>query len=439
MTSIKLIVSGASARAEVDGLLTSGMVGIPVTIACDGAWDGLTKAVVCRAGSIVKTILNVVGTATVAHECMVPNQTLFIGIEGRNADGTLVIPTVWARCGLICSGANADADPSADPTLPIWAQIQAMIGNLDDLNTDAKENIVDAVNEAMENGGGTVDEATVKQIVETYLEENPPAPGDDGKSAYEIAVANGFRGTEAEWLVSLEGPRGEKGDTGATGPKGDTGDTGATGPAGPAGPNGKSAYQYAVDGGYPGTEEEFAEKLAKEMPDKLPNPNALTFTGAVTGSYDGSKPASVEIPSGGSGWTLISDMTTEEEVDVIVWDKLPNGDSFAFEEILAVMKVTPSPIDDSTASTDGAFYIIPNSYWATETVLSKAKLNSGWPHNFIAHMWCKNAVFWGVEHVNSAAYVKLNYIDDNTRLKNLKVVMQNRTIKPGSSFLIYGR
>lgn len=32
---------------------------------------------------------------------------------------------------------------------------------------------------------------------------------------------------------------------------------------------------------------------------KLANPNALTFTGAVTGSYDGSEPLSVEIPSGG--------------------------------------------------------------------------------------------------------------------------------------------
>ena len=29
----------------------------------------------------------------------------------------------------------------------------------------------------------------------------------------------------------------------------------------------------------------------------LPNPSALTFTGAVTGSYDGSAPLSVKIPS----------------------------------------------------------------------------------------------------------------------------------------------
>lgn len=38
-----------------------------------------------------------------------------------------------------------------------------------------------------------------------------------------------------------------------------------------------------------------------DIPTALPNPNALTFTGAVTGSYDGSAPLSVEIPSGGGG------------------------------------------------------------------------------------------------------------------------------------------
>lgn len=32
-----------------------------------------------------------------------------------------------------------------------------------------------------------------------------------GKSAYEIAVANGFKGTEAEWLASLKGDIPEKG------------------------------------------------------------------------------------------------------------------------------------------------------------------------------------------------------------------------------------
>ena len=52
---------------------------------------------------------------------------------------------------------------------------------------------------------------------------------------------------------------------------------------------------------------------------KLANPNALTFTGAVTGSYDGSAPLSVEIPSGGGssgGYidTIIADIEITEEV-----------------------------------------------------------------------------------------------------------------------------
>ena len=45
---------------------------------------------------------------------------------------------------------------------------------------------------------------------------------------------------------------------------------------------------------------------AADMPEVLPNPNALTFTGAVTGSYDGSAPLSVEIPSGGGSGSDIS-------------------------------------------------------------------------------------------------------------------------------------
>ena len=36
---------------------------------------------------------------------------------------------------------------------------------------------------------------------------------------------------------------------------------------------------------------------AVEIPETLPNPNAITFTGAVTGSYDGSAPLSVNIPT----------------------------------------------------------------------------------------------------------------------------------------------
>lgn len=48
-------------------------------------------------------------------------------------------------------------------------------------------------------------------------------------------------------------------------------------PPGPRGATGKTAYAYAKEGGYTGTEEEFAAKLAAEMPDALPNPAALVI------------------------------------------------------------------------------------------------------------------------------------------------------------------
>ena len=46
--------------------------------------------------------------------------------------------------------------------------------------------------------------------------------GKDGKSAYQIAVATGFRGDEAAWLLSLKGEKGEKGDPGSGGSGTDT-------------------------------------------------------------------------------------------------------------------------------------------------------------------------------------------------------------------------
>jgi hypothetical protein len=42
-------------------------------------------------------------------------------------------------------------------------------------------------------------------------------PGNNGLSAYQVAVANGFAGTQAEWLLSLKG---EQGDQGLQGPPG---------------------------------------------------------------------------------------------------------------------------------------------------------------------------------------------------------------------------
>jgi len=130
LTSIKLLLNGAHAWATVDGPLTSGMVGIPVTIEYDESWDGLTKNLMCRCSpwgsnnGEIRSILDVGETATVAHEVMQPDMFLHLGIEGFNEDGTLVIPTTWARCGKIEYGANTCEDPSTNPELSVWNQLQ---------------------------------------------------------------------------------------------------------------------------------------------------------------------------------------------------------------------------------------------------------------------------------------------------------------------------
>ncbi len=53
--------------------------------------------------------------------------------------------------------------------------------------------------------------------------------GADGKSAYDIAVDNGFEGTEEEWLESLRGPQGTRGPEGPQGPAGEDGSDGTNG------------------------------------------------------------------------------------------------------------------------------------------------------------------------------------------------------------------
>lgn len=77
-----------------------------------------------------------------------------------------------------------------------------------------------------------------------------------GKSAYDLAVENGFTGTEAEWLESLKGAdgakgekgdKGDQGDKGADGAKGEKGETGEAGVAGKDGAAGKDGVDATVE------------------------------------------------------------------------------------------------------------------------------------------------------------------------------------------------
>ena len=59
--------------------------------------------------------------------------------------------------------------------------------------------------------------ALLKKYVDASLTGSGALQGKDGKSAYEIAIANGFSGTEEQWLSSLIGKTGESPYIGANG------------------------------------------------------------------------------------------------------------------------------------------------------------------------------------------------------------------------------
>ena len=136
---------------------TAGMAkAVTVEFVFSNDWSGLTKTAVFLAG---RTTVDVLESAWDGNKVVVPHEILAdagpiarVGVYGANADG-LILPTVWVTLGKVMPAAEPSGDPGADPTLPIWAQLQNQIGDLDDLQTYNKGNLVDAINEARSSGG----------------------------------------------------------------------------------------------------------------------------------------------------------------------------------------------------------------------------------------------------------------------------------------------
>lgn len=116
MTSISIKANGSNIVAISDGKLTSGMVGIPVSIEYDSAWNGLIKTASFRVGKFVRSRENIGTETTVPWEVMrYSGKPLEIGVEGRDADGNIVMPTVWASVSKILPGANASVPAAPNP------------------------------------------------------------------------------------------------------------------------------------------------------------------------------------------------------------------------------------------------------------------------------------------------------------------------------------
>lgn len=140
-----------------------------------------------------------------------------------------------------------------------------------------------------------------------------------------------------------------------------------------------------------------------DIPTALPNPNALTFTGAVTGSYDGSEPLTVNIPisgggSGGSGglpnWRLIKTISFSADIASVDFDTDDDGNTFSLKEIMLAgtvpafatssyiyMKPAPTGVQNSIWPTAGKDL----RWWAAsvsgklKTMLAVSNASAIWP------------------------------------------------------------
>ena len=121
-------------------LLTAGMAkAVSVRFAFSKDWDGLTKTAVFTNR---KKTVDVLESEWDGNRLIVPYEILAdagliarVGVYGSNASG-VVLPTVWVTLGKV--------QPAAEPS-----------GDLDDLRTYNKDNLVAAINEARQSGGGS--------------------------------------------------------------------------------------------------------------------------------------------------------------------------------------------------------------------------------------------------------------------------------------------
>ena len=200
-------------------------------------WEQLDKTAQFAQGE--KTYNVHLGTDNVCH-CLLPAELqtgcVSVSVFGYAADGSVRATTVPLGIGIKRSGFRGDGETPIPPTPDLYAQLIAEID---------------------------------KKIADVHDGKD----GVDGKSAYQIAVDNGYPGTEQAWLASLKGDKGDTGEPGAAGEKGEPGEKGDTGTAGKDGRdgtdgaagrdgvNGASAYEIAVQHGYSGSETAWLESL----------------------------------------------------------------------------------------------------------------------------------------------------------------------------------
>lgn len=118
---IQLKATGRLLSVESVEPLTTGSVGIPVELELSSDFDGLT-AFLCFSADGVTAEYEVSDAMTVPPQCLKTNGVrLNAGVYAEDAEGTVVIPTVWATVGTVCKGTTISGAGPLDPA-PTWVQ-----------------------------------------------------------------------------------------------------------------------------------------------------------------------------------------------------------------------------------------------------------------------------------------------------------------------------
>ena len=221
----------------------------------DGAWKTLHKVVqFTQCEETYNVVLGIDGTT-----CLLPAElhpgAVKMSLFGYDAesDTTLRATTVPVTLHIRPSGFVADGDTPIPPTLDLYTQLLKKLDEKAAGLQNGKDGFSPKVKaEQMEFGVViTIVDADGETSAMLHNGANGEK-GTDGKSAYQIAVEQGYQGSESDWLSSL---------------KGDKGNTGAKGNPGQDGADGKSAYAIAVEHGYEDSEEKWLLSLKGEKGD----------------------------------------------------------------------------------------------------------------------------------------------------------------------------
>ena len=256
---MKFLVKQQKIEALEREVLASDQIAfVSVKFVFDGAWKTLHKVVqFTQCEETYNLVLGIGGTT-----CLLPAElhpgAVKMSLFGYDAesDTTLRATTVPVTLHIRPSGFVADGDTPIPPTLDLYTQLLKKLDEKAAGLQNGKDGFSPKVRAEQMKSGVVI--TIVDADGETSATLHNGANGEkgtDGKSAYQIAVEQGYQGSESDWLSSLKGDKGEKGNTGA---KGNPGQDGA---------EGKSAYAIAVEHGYEDSEEKWLLSLKGEKGD----------------------------------------------------------------------------------------------------------------------------------------------------------------------------